>query len=122
MIVVDTSVWIDHLNEPDAHLQELLRYDRVRMHPFILGEIALGKLRKRNQLLESLAELKMATVASESDLILAISALSLDGAGIGYVDAHLLLSARLDGVKLWTRDKRLSAQAKRLGVQYLELQ
>ncbi len=122
MILVDTSVWIDHLNKADAHLQELLRQDRVRIHPFVLGEIALGKLRKRDELLQSLSGLQMVPIATESDLMVAINALSLDGTGIGYVDAHLLLSARLNGVKLWTRDKRLSAQANRLHLQYLELQ
>ncbi len=118
MILVDTSVWIDHLNKSDAHMAELLNRGAVLMHSYVLGEIALGKLRKRNLLLKSLMRLETATVAIESDVISAISDLSLDGTGIGYVDVHLLLSARLDNVKFWTRDKRLVVQSARLGVQY----
>ena len=113
MILVDTSVWVDHLNHRDPHRADLLASGDVLTHPFVLGEIALGKLHKRNQLLLVLSQLESATVATVQDVISAISSLSLDGTGIGYVDAHLLISARLDSVKLWTRDKRLSAQADR---------
>ncbi len=122
MILVDTSVWVDHLNHPDPHMADLLASGVVLMHSYVLGEIALGKLHKRNQLLSVLSQLESATVATEQDVISAISSLSLDGAGIGYVDAHLLVSAKLDGVKLWTRDKRLAAQAERLGIGYLAFQ
>src|SRR5438132_1128623 len=114
MILVDTSVWVDHLNTPDPHMADLLASGAVLMHPHVLGEIALGKLRKRTQLLSNLSQLAAATVANELDVISAINTLSLDGTGIGYVDAHLLISARLNNVKLWKRDKRLFAQAARL--------
>ena len=122
MIIVDTSVLIDHLNETDPHLEELLGRGRVRIHPFVLGEIALGKLRKRSQVLNGLSGLQAATLVSDADVVAAIGALSLDGTGIGYVDVHLLLSAKLEDVKLWTRDKRLAVQAERLGVEYQPLQ
>lgn len=122
MILVDTSVWVDHLNEPDPHLQYLLNQNQVIMHPYVLGEIALGKLRRRDQLLNSLRGLAMAAVATDYEVIEAISLMHLDGVGIGYVDAHLLVSTKLDGLRLWTRDKRLSAQAERLGVQYSAVQ
>ena len=122
MILVDTSIWVDHLNETDPHLEELLNMGLVRMHPFVVGEIALGKLRKRSQLLAGLNGLETATLVSDADVVVAISALALDGTGVGYVDAHLLLSARLDDLKLWTSDKRLAAQAERLGVQYNAIQ
>jgi predicted nucleic acid-binding protein len=122
MILVDTSIWVDHLNETNPHLEELLNLGLVRTHPFVVGEIALGKLRKRSRLLSGLNGLEAATLVSDADVVVAIGALALDGAGIGYVDAHLLLSTRLDDLKLWTRDKRLAAQAERLGVQYRAIQ
>ena len=122
MILVDTSVWVDHLNETDPYLEELLSSGQVQIHPFVLGEIALGKLRKRDQLLSGLMGLQASTLVPDADAVMAIAALSLDGTGIGYIDAHLLLSARLDDAKLWTRNKRLSAQAARLGVQYRTVQ
>jgi len=122
MILVDTSVWVDHLNRTDPQLAGLLESGQVLMHPFVLGEIALGKLRKRNQLLSGLMGLPIATMAPDVDVLAAIAALSLDGTGIGYVDAHLLISARLDHTNLWTRDKRLAAQAARLEVEYRALQ
>ena len=122
MMLVDTSVWIDHLNGSDPHMAELLARGAVLMHPFVLGEIALGKLRKRKPLLKILMQLDTATVATEMDIISAINTFSLDGTGIGYVDVHLLLSAKLDNVKFWTRDKRLAAQAARLGVDYRAMQ
>ncbi len=122
MILVDTSVWVDHLNEPDPHLQHLLNQNQVIMHPYILGEISLGKLRRRDQLLHSLRGLAVAAVAKDHEVIDAISLMHLDGVGIGYVDAHLLVSTKLDGLRLWTRDKRLAAQAQRLGVHYSAMQ
>ncbi len=122
MILVDTSVWIDHLNESDPHMELLLNKSQVIIHPFVLGEIALGKLRKRNQLLSSLMGLAVATLATEHDVISAIALMQLDGTGIGYIDAHLLVSTKLDGLTLWTRDKRLAVQAERLGVRYSAVQ
>jgi predicted nucleic acid-binding protein len=109
MILVDTSVWIDHLKSGDDGLAALLHRGRVLMHPFVLGELALGSLRQRGVVLSSLADLPSATAASDAEVLVFIETAGLSGTGIGYVDAHLLASLRLtNGASLWTRDKRLS--------------
>jgi predicted nucleic acid-binding protein len=109
MILVDTSVWIDHLKSGDDGLAGLLQRGEVLMHPFVLGELALGSLRQRRLVLDSLRDLPSAATASDPEVLLFIETAGLSGAGIGYVDAHLLASVRLTtGASLWTRDKRLS--------------
>ena len=120
MIVVDANVWIDHLRGRDEPmLDELLLNDQAAMHPHVLGEIALGSFRNRDQLLARFEILPVPNVAREGYVRYMIDEHRLWGTGIGYSDAHLLASARLspDG-HLWTRDKRLHAQAVRLGVAY----
>ncbi|PVE22519.1 VapC toxin family PIN domain ribonuclease [Microvirga sp. KLBC 81] len=108
MIIVDTSVWIDHLRAGDLGLTELLENGRVLAHPFVTGEIALGSLRQRSAVLEALRSLPQATVASDDEALMFIETRKLYGIGIGYVDAHLLTAAQLTpGVTLWTRDRRL---------------
>ncbi|MBN9534156.1 MAG: PIN domain-containing protein [Alphaproteobacteria bacterium] len=117
MILVDTSVWIDHLRKGDAQLTRWLTDGLVLVHPFIVGEIALGSLRQRKLILESLQDLPQAVVASDAELLRAIEDWNLAGSGIGYVDAHLLASARLsDATRLWTRDRKLNGVAARLGL------
>jgi len=116
VILVDTSVWIDHLRTGDGILSSLLFESQVVAHPFVIGEIALGYLRKPEETLRLLQNLPRAQVASDEEVLLAIETLSLAGEGIGYVDAHLLASVKLTGTSLWTRDKRLLSFAKRLGV------
>ena len=115
MILVDTSVWIDHLREPDENLLSLLVKDAVVLHPFVLGEIALGHLKDRKGYLRFLAEVRTAPLASDIVVNSLIEERQLFGTGIGYVDCHLLASTRsVAGAKLWTRDKRLAAAAIRL--------
>jgi hypothetical protein len=117
MILADTSVWIDHFRKADAELSGYLHETRVLIHPFVLGEIALGSLKNRNSLLENLAELPNAVQASDDEVLAFIEAENLAGSGIGYIDAHLLASARLTpGAKLWAKGKRLVAAAERLGL------
>ena len=117
MILVDTSVWIDHLRSGDANLAALLDAGRVLAHPFVIGEIALGNLKRRARLLEALQDLPQASVAADAEILEFIEAGGLAGLGIGYVDVHLLASARLTaGSALWTRDRRLAEVAGRLGV------
>jgi len=117
MILVDTSVWIDHLKTGDDNLARLLEAGRVLMHPFVLGELALGSLRNRQAILELLGQLPRAEMATDQEVLSLIEAETLHGTGIGLIDAHLLASARLTaGSFLWTRDKRLGRLAARLRV------
>ena len=116
MILVDTSVWVNHLRTGLPQLKVALEASEVLMHPWVIGELACGNLHDRAQLLELLQGLPAATVASDSEVLLLIEQDQLMGRGIGYVDAHLLASARLTCCRLWTGDRRLSAVAKDLGV------
>lgn len=118
MILVDTSIWVDHLRRADAGLIELLEQNQVMLHPFVIGELALGNLPRRKQVLDSLQDLPSAIEASDSEVFDFINRHALFGMGIGYVDAHLLASTRLNGVMLWTRDKRLRAAAVALKIAY----
>jgi predicted nucleic acid-binding protein len=115
MIIVDTSVWIDHLRSGDTVLADLLGSGRVLAHSFITGEIALGSLRQRDTVLGSLSDLPQATLASDDEVLMLIERGKLYGIGIGYVDAHLLAAARLTaGTLIWTRDRRLRQASARL--------
>lgn len=116
MILVDTSIWVDHLRRSDANLIMLLEQNQVLLHPFVIGELALGNLPQRKKVLDSLQDLPLATQASDAEMFDFINQYSLFGLGIGYVDVHLLASARLNGVMLWTRDKRLCEAAIKLGL------
>ncbi len=117
MILVDTSVWVDHLRAGDKMLAGLLEAGRVLAHPFVIGELALGNLRQRELVLTTLQDLPRAGVATDHEVLRFISQHALFGLGIGYVDAHLLAAVRLTAAAaLWTRDKRLRGVAERLGV------
>lgn len=117
MILVDTSIWIDHLRADDAILARLLDEAKVVIHPFIIGEIALGNLRARHVVLATLAKLPHAAAASNEEILHFVTAHSLSGLGIGLVDVHLLAATCLTGdLALWTRDEKLLAVASRLGV------
>ncbi len=115
MILVDTSVWVDHLRQGDAGLIDLLERSAVVMHPFVVGEIACGSLRDRETILELLQDLPAAAVASPDEVLKFIDGHVLHGKGIGYVDVHLLASVALTpGVRLWTRDSKLRRVAELL--------
>ena len=115
MILVDTSVWIDHLRAGDERLVELLDSSQVLVHPFIIGELACGNLRKRDDVLRLLNNLPQAPGASQEEVLHYIESNKLMGEGIGYIDAHLLASAVLaDTALFWTRDKRLQKIARKL--------
>lgn len=117
MILVDTSVWIDHLRANDPVLAGLLNNGGVLMHPFVLGELSLGSLRQRDVVLEALSGLPRAKLANDTEVLLFIAQKALFGLGIGYIDAHLLAAVRLTpDASLWTRDKLLLAAAQRLGL------
>ena len=115
MILVDTSVWVDHLRAGDRALAALLDSGTVLSHPFVLGELALGQLRQREIVLNALSDLPQAKIATDSEVLHFIDRQALFGRGIGYVDAHLLASVQLTpSAKLWTRDKKLHGVAGQL--------
>jgi predicted nucleic acid-binding protein len=117
VILVDSSVWIDHIRAADERLADFLARDAVLVHPFVIGEVALGQMRGREAILQMLRRLPASTVARDDEVASLIERERLFGSGIGYVDAHLLASVRLaNGALLWTRDKRLAQVASRLAV------
>jgi predicted nucleic acid-binding protein len=120
MMLPDTSVWIDHLRQSDGMLARLLEEQRILMHPFVIGEMALGILRHRKQVLSEFVNLPLAAKASDAEVLVLIERHHLAGSGIGYIDAHLLASASISGATLWTRDKRLHHVAHNLGLARLQ--
>lgn len=119
MILVDTAVWIDHLREDDRDLARLLESAAVLAHPWVTGELALGSIRNRVEILRLLDDLPQATVATADEIRELVEQHELFSLGIGYVDAQLLAATMLTpDAALWTRDRRLQAPAQRLGVAY----
>jgi predicted nucleic acid-binding protein len=117
VILVDTSVWVDHLRIGDALLQDLLDRDRVLAHPFVIGELGLGRIPQRAATLLQLRRLPSALVARHDEVMHLVDEQRLYGLGLSYIDAHLLAATRLTpGASLWTRDKSLSAAAEKLSV------
>ena len=117
MILVDTSVWIDHLRKGNVLLNSLLMNAAVLVHPFVIGELACGNLRNRNKILKLLGDLPASRVADDKEVLFFIERNNLMGHGIGYVDAHLLASASLSGPsRLWTVDRKLKDAAIGLGL------
>jgi predicted nucleic acid-binding protein len=119
MIVVDTSIWVDHFRQPQEALATLIAEGGLALHPYVLGELALGGFPSKGEIFDEMMQLARAPVASAAEAMAFIAWAGLAGTGVGYVDIHLLISARLLGNgKVLTRDKRLHAQAERLGVAY----
>ena len=117
MILVDTSVWVDHLRAGDAALSELLNGAVVLTHPMVIGELAMGALRHRKVVLHALQNLPHTAVANDPEVLAFIDHEGLHGRGIGYIDAHLLAAVRLTpDTSLWTRDKKLLAVANALSL------
>lgn len=119
MILVDASIWVDHIHagepQPDAYLMR----EQALMHPHVLGEFALGSIKDREHVLSRLERLPVPNVARERYVLHLIDQQKLSATGIGYTDAHLLAATLLTpGGLLWTRDRRLLAQADRLGVAF----
>lgn len=111
MILVDTSVWIAHLREGNSALARLLDDGDAACHSFIIGELACGNIKNRIEVLALLRALPAAVEAGHDEVLGFISRHSLMGRGLGYVDVHILASARLSGALLWTFDKRLAQAA-----------
>jgi predicted nucleic acid-binding protein len=118
MVLVDTSIWVSHFRAANSHLQGLLLKGEVILHPFIIGELACGNLRNRQEILSLLRALPLATPATHEEALLLIENHRLMGLGLGYVDIHLLAAALLTVVPLWTDDKNLREAAARLQIAY----
>ncbi len=116
MILVDTSVWVDHLRVADRQLAGLLQEEAVLCHPFVVGELACGALRHRSEILELFRSLPQAPLVEHEEVLAFVEAHALMRSGLGWVDVHLLASARLAGERFWTRDRRLAQAAGRLGI------
>jgi len=121
VILVDTSVWVDHLRSGDSRLAAALEAGRVLTHPFVVGELACGNLRNRREVLALLAELPPAPLSVQTETLAFLEAHALMGRGIGFVDVHLLASTALASARLWTRDRRLAAVADALGLGHEEV-
>jgi predicted nucleic acid-binding protein len=115
-VLVDTSVWIEHFRRSNADLEHLLEEGRVSTHPFVIGELACGSLAHRTEVLRLIAALPVSVVATHDEAITFIERQRLAGTGLGWIDVHLLASARLTRQSLWSIDRRLRAAALRIGL------
>ena len=118
MVIVDTSIWVSHLREGNRQLESLLLDGDVVCHPFIIGELACGNIRNRTEILSLMQTLPVTPKAQDDEVLFFIERHDLHGIGIGLVDVHLLASARLSRISLWTSDKKLRAAANRLNLSY----
>ena len=116
MILVDTSVWVDHFRKGLPLLGELLAAGEVTTHPFVIGELACGNLSNRKEILALLASLPAAKLATHSEALHLVDRHGLSGRGLGWIDVHLLASALLSGLGLWTMDRRLKAAGETVGL------
>jgi predicted nucleic acid-binding protein len=122
LILVDTSIWIDHFHKANQTLADVLERGDVVTHPFVVGEIACGSIRNRDEILELLGELPTALIATEEEALRLIEEQRLMGKGLGYIDVHLIASAMLtEGTSLWTADKKLRAFATRFRIAFAGL-
>ena len=120
MILLDTSVWVDHLRRGDSLAIQVLESGQAGAHAFVTGELACGNLKSRARVIDLLKALPQLALATDDEVLYFIERHRLMGRGIGYVDAHLLAAVAIGGAQLWTRDRRLREIATELGVAYLE--
>lgn len=116
MILADTSIWVNHFRHGEPYLQRALIDGKVLIHPFVLGEIACGSLHSRSRTLTYLGKLPSVILATHDEVLTLLQEHNLFGKGLGWVDAHLLASARLSRCRLWTLDTRLHHAATKLKV------
>ena len=120
MVLVDTSVWIEHLKRSLPHLSSLLGEGLVLCHEFVMGELACGNLKNREEILQLLEDLPQALMAQKDEVLTLIHSHRLYGKGIGWVDAHLLAATKISHAKIWTLDKKLKILSHTLGMSYDE--
>jgi predicted nucleic acid-binding protein len=119
MILVDTSVWIDHFRNQEPEIVKLLTLNGLLVHPYVVGELIMGNIKPLDKVIALLASLPRVEPVSEAKLYDCVIENGLNGTGLGFVDAHLIASAEHDeGITVWTRDKRLAVQAERLSIPY----
>ncbi len=118
MILVDTSVWVEHLRHGSERLASLLNEGVVLCHPHVIGELACGNLQNRAEILRLLQSLPQAPVVGHEEVLHFVEIRGLIGIGLGYIDVHLLASAVLGMAPLWTLDQRLNRAAQKLGAAY----
>jgi predicted nucleic acid-binding protein len=118
MVLVDTSIWVGHLRQGSRQLEKLLLDAEVVCHPFIIGELACGNIKNRKEILSLLQSLPMAPIIEFNEFLYFIERNKLIGTGVGFVDVHLLASAQLSEIPLWTSDRRLKSVATKLNVAY----
>lgn len=118
MILVDSSIWIDHFHHSDEALKELLLSNQVCIHPFILGELSCGNISNRKEILSLLRTLRSIDLVLDEEVFILIEDRKLYGKGLGFIDLHILASALIHHVPIWTRDKSLKQVSKELGIDY----
>ncbi len=116
MILIDSSVWMDHFRKPNRQLMALLDAEEACIHPFVIGEVACGNLKNRKEIIALLHALPGVQKADDDDILFFIERHILNGRGVGLIDIHLLASCLLDRCRLWTADKRLQMAARELHV------
>lgn len=115
MLLVDTSIWSDHLRRHDAALARHLEAGEVLAHPFVIGEVACGAFPRRSETLALMRSLPAAPLLAQTEVLGFIERHALAGRGVGFVDIHLLAAALVSGAAVWTRDRRMAAAAAALG-------
>ncbi len=118
MVLVDTSVWIDHFRSGNSKLEKLLNDGDVLCHHFIIGELACGNIKNRKEILSLLSALPTAIMGGHQEILRFIEIKKLMGKGLGYIDVHLLAAAFLSNAALWSLDKRLNAITLELKVEF----
>ena len=121
IVLADTSVWTDHIRNGDPQMVVLADAERLLMHPYVIAELRMGNLARRKIFLRSLHQMDTATHASDDEVSTLVESHRLFGSGLGWIDVHLLTSALLMDIRLWTRDRRLNAAAQRFGVAFQPL-
>jgi len=116
MVLVDTSVWVEHFRKGNAHLRKLLNDGEVVCHPFIIGELACGRLQNRSEILDLLEALTVVEVAEHEEALHLVAKHELQFSELGWIDIHLLSSALLNRCNLFTLDKKLRSAAKILRI------
>jgi predicted nucleic acid-binding protein len=118
VVLVDTSVWIDHFRKQSKQLVSLLEEEEVVMHPFVLGELACGNLQNRREIIALLHAIPSVTQANDDEVLFFIERHALMGRGVGLIDLHLAASCHMDSCLLWTRDRRLKSIAEEMDIEF----